>query len=372
MTDTFSPSALPTSWGDILPARPSSLPKLHSCPCYVGKPGTSAAAERGTRVDAWIRAALAGDESYKGKAPADELRAVEWAVAKVRDLAMSEEVYTREEDCRAESALPKIYVNGTMDTVCPALSWLVDYKTGQIRDYKAQMAAYALACMEMYFADDWTAHLLFADQREVVTYRFTAAEARAYLEEVTSGAVAPSPCDYCTWCARYTSCPALNAMAQQALATAAELPAPTPAAVSTAKRGDLVPSVLAPILADTEKAAAFCDAVDVVTGWAEIVKQSVKDKIAASGGRTLGRWTLSTCKGRESVPPDVVGHYIKELGFDSVLHAFGPMPAAKFRELWADKYAGRADKPCPEEQFTLGAGYSQLRRSKTNKNNDKQ
>ena len=55
-----------------------------------------------------------------------------------------------------------------------------DLKTGQLRNYREQMAAYALGFMDATFRTEWTAHLLFCDQRQLVTHRFTYEEAKAH------------------------------------------------------------------------------------------------------------------------------------------------------------------------------------------------
>ena len=57
-----------------------------------------------------------------------------------------------------------------------------DLKTGQLRNYREQMAAYALGFMEATFRTEWTSHLLFCDQRQLITHRFTYDEAKALVE----------------------------------------------------------------------------------------------------------------------------------------------------------------------------------------------
>ena len=152
--------------------RPSNLPKLAVCPCYESNPVAGPAAGRGTLLDTAFRAELLGDEdrnAIAGKLTADENAAVGWAVAMVRAMAGGEQVLAAEDDCRVAMA----GMRGTADAIVPERGILFDLKTGARRNYREQMAAYALGMMEARFATEWTCHLLFCDLREVETHRFT-------------------------------------------------------------------------------------------------------------------------------------------------------------------------------------------------------
>ena len=142
--------------------RPSNLPKLAVCPCYESNPVAGPAAERGTLLDTAFRAELLGLEErlvIANKLTADEIAAVAWSVSMVRAISGRE-----------------------------------------------QMAAYALGLMGAYFAGEWTAHLLFCDQREIETIKFTYEEAHDIVDQVVKSfndpAKKPNPCEYCAWCAK--------------------------------------------------------------------------------------------------------------------------------------------------------------------------
>ncbi len=94
--------------------RPSSLPKLACCRAYEPAPGTSDAAARGTMLDGVIRKAwlkwqarcyesntyppLTSDDidEYANLIP-DDLKAVEWALNTMRELAGIGDIVSEEE-----------------------------------------------------------------------------------------------------------------------------------------------------------------------------------------------------------------------------------------------------------------------------------
>jgi hypothetical protein len=98
-----------------------------------------------------------------------------------------------------------------MDLACWGNLWSADIKTGQIRDYEAQQALYALGCMEREFVDEWTVHLFFSDAQQVVTHRFTREKASRIVLDVIAAVKEngpATPCEYCGWCALRFDCDA--------------------------------------------------------------------------------------------------------------------------------------------------------------------
>jgi hypothetical protein len=93
------------------------------------------------------------------------------------------------------------------------------HKTGQIRNYREQMAAYSLACMDAHWESAWTAHVVYVDQKVVRSYEFTREQAERIVGDVigmaTSPLARPTPCQYCDWCANKTSAPRLCCKAKQ-------------------------------------------------------------------------------------------------------------------------------------------------------------
>ena len=300
--------------------RPSALPKLALCACYESNPDAGPAAARGTALDAVFRAQM-----QNAPAPADisyaptegDLEAVAWAVTLLRTLAGGEPVLTREDECRVKM----LGMEGTADAIVPAKLAHADLKTGQKRNYREQMAAYALGLMERHFATEWTAHLLFCDQREVATLHFTYEEARELVRSVVARhedpKKQPTVCEYCNWCTKTDTCPARLAVVSTALA---------------ATKPDFDLEVT---LADNGKLGQFLTACSMLDGFREKAETLAKQRLQA--GESIPGWKLFTRRGPEFVQHDEVARHITDLGFGPVLAAYGNLSAKKFRDLWEQK-----------------------------------
>ena len=101
---------------------------------------------------------------------------------------------------------------GSMDAYCKG--HLFDLKTGQKRDYKQQMAAYALGVMQKFGDTKLTCHLIYSRFREVETFDIELEEAErivySIVDSVNDPTRSPWPCDYCRWCARKNNCTAIK------------------------------------------------------------------------------------------------------------------------------------------------------------------
>lgn len=326
--------------------RPSNLPKLAVCPCYESNPVAGPAAERGTLLDTAFRAELLGLEErfvIANKLTADEIAAVSWSVSMVRAMSGRERVLAREDDCRVKIQ----NLTGTADAIVPSKFTHFDLKTGVRRNYREQMAAYALGLMGAHFASSWTAHLLFCDQREIETHRFTYDEAFAIVNQVvmsfTDPAKKPNPCEYCGWCAKADTCPARLAL------VAETLPVADPGFDFDA------------VLADPAKLGRFLAACAVVEDFRDRAKQIATERIKT--GCDVPGWKLVTRKGTEFVDCETVGHHIGTMGFGPVLAAYGNLSAAKFRDLWSQRMPSEA--PFPDESVKHAAPSTYLKQSKT-------
>ena len=203
--------------------RASSLPKLAECPLFEGTSGeASPAASRGTKLDTVYRGWLEGNEEGLALCDETEKAAVLWAVAETETLASGCHIETREE--YLAMAVPGLSTVGTADALCIGGSWLADLKTGQVRNYREQMAAYALACMTDHFTERWSAHVLYCDAGVRRSYDFTWDEANQIVKDVieaaTSREAEPNPCEYCGWCARKDTCKAIVHANSEAIALA--------------------------------------------------------------------------------------------------------------------------------------------------------
>ncbi len=329
--------------------RPSNLPKLAVCPCYESNPVAGPAAERGTLLDSAFRAELLRLEerfTLANKLTADEIAAVSWSVSMVRAMSGRERVLAREDDCRVKI----LNLTGTADAIVPAKLTHFDLKTGARRNYREQMAAYALGLMGAHFASSWTAHLLFCEQREIETHTFTYEEAHAIVDQVVKAfndpGKKPNPCEYCSWCAKADTCSARRAMASDAL--------------SVAEPGFDFDAVLA----DPQRLSEFLAACLVIEDFRERAKKIASERLK-TGGQVPG-WKLVTRKGSEFVDCQTVGHHIQRIGFGPVLAAYGNLSAAKFRDLWSQRMP--SEMPFPEESVKHAAPSTYLKQTKTKPN----
>lgn len=202
-----------------LKLRPSSLPKLAICGQFQGSPGTSDAAARGTMLDLALRSAW-----ELGEVPPleqEDAIAVAWTYEIIAELANGRRVEMNEERCKIR--VDYLDVTGTADAICVSGGWHADLKSGQIYNYREQMAAYALGLMVETSTNEWTAHLLFCDQQRVISHHFTFAEAVEILKAVVANVgTAPKPNEFCNWCAKALTCTARIEAQETALATTSD------------------------------------------------------------------------------------------------------------------------------------------------------
>ena len=101
---------------------------------------------------------------------------------------------------------------GSMDAYCKG--HLFDLKTGMKRDYKQQMAAYALGVMQKFGDKTLTCHLVYSRFKDVETFDIELEEAArivyGIVDSVKDPTRSPWPCDYCRWCSRKDNCTAIK------------------------------------------------------------------------------------------------------------------------------------------------------------------
>lgn len=306
--------------------RPSLLPKLAECPCYEPEANAGEAAERGTKMDSWFRQVLIGQPNETWcEISNEEATAVQWAVDTCRLFASNAPILASEDDLRVTAC----GMDGTADAACPDRQWSADLKTGQIRNYHEQQAAYALGFMEKYFVSTWTVHLLFCDERQVVTLEYTSEEAERIVRGVVASAhdanKVPAPCDYCGWCAARFRC-------KPRLETVAWWIGQDPATINL-EESFKDPAKLASLLDlfyDIGKDDGLLDAAK-----AAAKKLMLDDKTPVPG------WKLQSRKGNEYVPAMQFGPFWQDMGFARVLEACGNVSAEKFRQAFADTYPAK-------------------------------
>lgn len=341
LSDIFRPRKLST---ELL--RPSMLPKLAQCPCFVSSPIAGDAAERGTRMDTAFRSLFMGADEFKAcqHLKADEKESVLWAEQAVRMLCSGEEVIVDKKRCTFPQWHSRV-TGGEADGICPVLCKLFDLKSGQIRNYWEQQASYAKSVMEREFLNELTCHLIFCDQRQIVTRKFTYQEAI----DMVNGVVAsvdrgdePRLCDYCGWCAAQDLCPLRNQAAQEALTLAtAETPEKSFAAISQ----------------DPVRLADFVTKAGVLECYAKKGKVKILEYI--TGGVDVPGYRLVSRKGTDTVPPEDVAKYANWIGIQNLLKAYGSLNADTFRKLYAEALP---ESDFPEEVVKTGAGSSYVKK----------
>ena len=304
--------------------RHSSLPKLALCGQYEGAPGTSPAAERGTKLDAAFRHAWTHGEFPNWDLPEEDADAIRWTISRCLELnGVRDGLTTAEHACRVQTA--GIEHTGTVDGVATKANWSMDLKSGQIYDYQGQMAAYALGLMQMRFEQSWTTHLMFCDQRQVVTHHWTYKSAlsmvRGILANVGTG---PRENDYCGWCAKSLTCPARVKAKDQALVTVAGL-APT-----VQDEGFLA------LLNDPVQLGKFLAACSTLDDFRDAAKAKARELLEA--GQPVHGWRLQKARVNEFVEAKVIAGAVASgcIGAVDAIEAAGSLSAKKAQALFSE------------------------------------
>lgn len=332
--------------------RHSLLPKLSACSCFESKAGEAGpAAQRGSALDAAFRDALATGKLNDNNLSKDDAKAVKWAVKQVKAIAGDEEIISDESLLKVET--PGIEHIGTEDVRIPKKQSSCDLKTGTLRSYKEQMAAYAYGNMEAHFCEEWTCYLVFCDQKEVVEHKFTLEQAKSIVEGILKAYAdpnkQPSRCDYCSWCAKKDICP--------------QMVKPVVEVNSLMESGANLEVLRQEIANDPVRLSRFLQLQKVFES--ELVKP-LKDaaKAKLDAGEELQGWKLSQVKGSEYFDRvAIVSAAIKgKWSMDDLVDALGgTMSGDTFREL-CEKYR----TPVQEDQAKRKDGFSKMIQDKKN------
>jgi len=297
--------------------RHSSLPKLALCGQYEGAPGEAGpAAQRGTKLDGVFRQAWQTGDMGDHNAISDEDAAVvRWAINAMMRLRTThlDVVETDEERCKVRT--PGMEHVGTADAICVNGNWHADLKTGQFYNYREQMAAYALGLMHQYKRQTWTAHLIFADQKKVVSHTFTYEQASQIVQSVLANiGTTPVLNDYCNWCAKSLTCSARVQASKSVLST--------------------TPQTFAALLADPSKLGEFLLKCKTFDDFREAAETEARRLLGE--GKDVPGWRLQKPRVTEFVEPEVLIGNLPNLDVAELLRAHGSLSAKKAREIWPD------------------------------------
>ena len=303
---------------------PSTLPKLAECALFEGAGGTSAAAERGTAVDVAIRNLISAENDVA--IVGEDSGAISYGVEELTRLAKGSFIETREE--YLAMAVPGLSKLGTADAVCKEQKWVADIKTGQVRDYRNQLQAYSLACMEDNFEMSWTAHVIYVDQAMIRSYDFTYEEAKQgtqrVIDRATSAEAKPTPCEYCSWCKHYNSCHAIVRQAESAIALIPEA------------TGNSIEAIKDRILATPESLGAF------IREWKLAEKEIAEPllghlKTRLESGDEVAGWKLTSVSGRKFVETEAIAKAAEGISKETLILALGgKMSEKSYMELCAN------------------------------------
>lgn len=284
--------------------RPSSLPMLAQCSAFESSGGEFAAL--GSQRHAALRAHFGGDDALLDALDEESQAGIRWAAEYIRCHAPMADHAIAWETQRSFVAPDFSDISGTPDATCG--DHLFDLKWRR-RDYDAQMAAYALMLLEARPGATITAHLLFGEPQHAQRLTFDRASAERIVGSILDACrePKPSPCDYCGWCAKRLSCPAL---------------------VEPAKRiahgytdGSL--NILAwhpHVMESAEEIDTALTIARVVTKWCESVEHHAKEAVLKRG-LALPNYELKERSGRQFVADVKRAYELLKLPADDFLRA---------------------------------------------------
>jgi hypothetical protein len=266
--------------------------------------------------DAWVTGELPRELSDEDAA------AIQWALMQCVQLGGGADgLTTTESECRIQTS--GLEHMGTADGVAVKGQWLIDLKSGQVYDYTGQMAAYALGLMEMYFAQEWTTHLLFCDQQKMVTQHWTYTSAKETVQAILDNVgTAPKENDYCGWCAKSLTCP--GRVQSQAIVLQTTEHAITP------QDGSFLT-----LLDDPARIGLFLRQCATLDHFREAAAEKARQLLEA--GEVVPGWRLQKPRATEFVSAEYVAKAVEEglIGAGNAIAAYGSLSAKKAEQLWS-------------------------------------
>lgn len=321
--------------------RPSILPKLALCGGYRSEEFAGNAAERGTRMDAVFRDVLSGKNSSPTILEEGEGSPVMWAIKTARLYAAGEFIETREEFLKVEIDIEAM--TGTADALCEALNWSADLKSGQMRDYEAQQACYALGFMDRFFVDEWTVYLFYCDQEQVQTLRFTRESAEECIHDALAlylGGVPPQLNDYCGWCAARFTCP----VRKESLGI-----------IPFDETGFDISK------ASSEQLRNFCLRAGVVSDFEELARATLKERVFK--GEKVAGVSLSTRRGSRAIEAIELSSLVPHIPAAQILAVCKNISEDIAKNLWGEATLAAAGvfDDFPSDKVIEGGGSTSIR-----------
>lgn len=270
---------------------------------------------------------------------------VQWAIDYTKLLAKGSEIITDED--RLTVKTPMLDSNsGTMDCHIPQQRIIIDLKSGMVRNYKEQLAAYAMEVMNDRFEEKYEAYLLFLDSQTVVKYIFTFEEAQGIVAAIRMATLDPykqlKVNQYCGWCGSKDTCQERISMAARSMA-----------ALDTAERFDA-------ILDDPIELADFLTGVEALDDLYKRAKAKGVDYIS-EGVEVLG-YKMVARKGNETLPNEQLSEFITANNIQShdVASLAGNPSKSKFLKFAAEVTGDDPDSIEAQVEFKRGGGSKYL------------
>ena len=193
--------------------RPSALPALAQCAKFKSGPAKSFALDGTIRHEALeSKFRSQTNEIAPHLVPLlndKDIEGIEWAFdyiqlhAPLRDHLLQIEQLKAVFDSKGSELM-----SGTLDYSCGPNLYDIKWRE---RNYREQMAAYALALMAELGVSLISVNLLFMESQQVTAYVLDVGEAESIVKATMARALDPfavaTPCDYCGWCANLKTCP---------------------------------------------------------------------------------------------------------------------------------------------------------------------
>jgi len=269
--------------------RPSSLPALKECPQFESGPAKSFTKE-GTKRHEALGSMFKGEgklsDDWKDVLDDESIEGIEWAYdyIKVKAPMSDHELYIERVGEVMDDCFNQV-MQGTKDYECGP--HLFDIKWRR-RNYREQMAAYALMMIQEFGWENITVHILFMESLKPQVFKLNEDECWEIINAVRISASDPTaqpvPCDYCSWCSHQLSCEAVNERVQ---------------AVVDGREDWELENYHASQITDPEELAKAIDIARTVKKWADAVEHFAKDYLFS--GKQIPGWEIKSKAGRRVV-----------------------------------------------------------------------
>ena len=277
--------------------RPSSLPALKECPRFESGPAKSFTHEGTKRHEAlasmfWVANGEVVvqqqlDEEWAEQLDDESIEGIHWAADYIQIHAplADHELRIESKGAIVDENFTTI-MEGTKDYECGP--HLFDIKWRR-RNYREQMAAYALMMIQEHGYDSVTVHILFMESKHPEVFKLNESECWSIIESVRETAsdpeAKPVPCDYCSWCRNHIHCEAVNERVE---------------AVVNGRDDWELEQYHASKITDPEELSKAITIARIVSKWADAVEHFAKDYLFS--GKEIPGWEMKAKAGRRVIP----------------------------------------------------------------------